>query len=92
MTLDEIRELLQVRDHPDGNCGGAHALLHEHIAHVAGRIGELQRLQRELTTLSRRCRPMRADPECAILAELRNDARSSARGAPKPHVRGAHRR
>ena len=92
MTLDEIRQLLQIRDNPQGDCTAAHALLDEHIAHVAARINELQRLEKELRTLRRACRPVHAETACAILVELGNDAARKPAKQAVPHVRGAHRR
>jgi Cd(II)/Pb(II)-responsive transcriptional regulator len=90
MTLDEIKQLLRVRDLPQDNCAAAHALLDEHVAHVATRIAELQQLERQLKALRRQCQPARAERECGIL-----DGLSQSRGAPKArpgaHVRGAHR-
>ena len=107
MSLDEIRQLLRVRDDPQGNCVAAHTLLDEHIAHVAARINELQRLERELKALRRACRSAHRQAQCAILSELggegaANSAQPNA-GRPKaggpnsgaqlpPHVRGSHRR
>ncbi len=91
MTLDEIRQLLRVRDDPKESCGAAHGLLDEHIAHVAARITELQRLKRELRALRQRCGPARADSGCAILTELGHDAAHGPSKKSTPHVRGAHR-
>ena len=96
MTLDEIRQLLRVRDDPGGHCDAAHALLDEHIAHISARISELQRLAEDLRTLRRHCRPL-VDTECGILAELGGEERgaealTSSATQPVPHVRGAHRR
>ena len=92
MTLDEIRQLLQIRDNPQGDCAAAHTLLDEHIAHVAARINELQRLEKELRTLRRACRPVHTETECAILVELGNDTAQKSAKQATPHVRGAHRR
>jgi len=97
MTLDEIRQLLRVRDDPAGDCDAAHALLDEHIEHISARISELQRLAEDLTTLRRHCRPLGVDAECGILAELGGEERvGDAVAGPStqqgPHVHGAHRR
>jgi Cd(II)/Pb(II)-responsive transcriptional regulator len=92
MTLDEIRQLLHIRDNPQGDCAAAHALLDDHVAHVAERIQELRRLERDLKGLRQACRTTEAETECALLAELGDDAASKARGKSLPHVRGAHRR
>jgi Cd(II)/Pb(II)-responsive transcriptional regulator len=92
MTLDEIRQLLHIRDNPQGDCLATHALLDDHIAHVAERITELQRLERDLKVLRRACRTAEADTKCAILAELGGEAGADSRRQPMPHVRGTHRR
>jgi len=90
MTLNEIRELLRFRDLPQDACEAAHALLDEHVAHVAARIGELQQLQKQLIALRRQCQRPRTKRECAILDELSHEAAAS-RPAGRAHVRGTHR-
>jgi Cd(II)/Pb(II)-responsive transcriptional regulator len=90
MTLDEIRELLRFRDLPQNHCEAAHALLDEHVAHVAARIAELQQLQRQLRALRRQCQVARADKECGILGELSHTSAAGGRKAAA-HVRGTHR-
>lgn len=92
MTLDEIRQLLRVRDVPQENCHAAHQLLDEHIAHVGTRITELQDLERQLKALRRECSSARAQHDCGILSGLglRTDAGSKKKNSVA-HVRGAHR-
>ncbi len=89
MTLEEIKQLLRVRDVPQANCEAAHRLLDEHIAHVAVRIEELQLLESQLKALRRECGPVRAQRPCGILDEL---GRGTSGGGKKsaPHVRGVH--
>ncbi|MBV9346276.1 MAG: Cd(II)/Pb(II)-responsive transcriptional regulator [Gammaproteobacteria bacterium] len=90
MTLDEIRQLLRLRDLPQDKCAAAHALLDEHVAHVGERISELQQLERQLQALRRQCQPAGSEHECAILDEL--SQHGSGTGTPRrPHVRGTHR-
>jgi Cd(II)/Pb(II)-responsive transcriptional regulator len=91
MTLDEIRQLLSFRDLPQENCAAAHALLDEHIAHVATRIVDLQNLKSQLKALRRRCRPARAEKACGILNELGHGAAGTGKQRSVLHVRGAHR-
>jgi Cd(II)/Pb(II)-responsive transcriptional regulator len=87
MTLDEIRVLLRFRDAPDVNCSEVNELLDAHIGHVAERIGDLQRLEKQLKSLRRLCRRAEAAKDCGILHELaRPGAVSSSRG----HVSRAH--
>jgi Cd(II)/Pb(II)-responsive transcriptional regulator len=90
MALDEIRQLLRFRDLPRDNCQAAHALLDEHVAHVAARIAELQQLERQLKALRRRCQPAREDKECGILGEL-SHAGAGVQKRSAAHVRGTHR-
>jgi Cd(II)/Pb(II)-responsive transcriptional regulator len=90
MTLEEIRQLLHVRDVPQENCEAAHQLLDEHIAHVALRVEELQQLERQLKALRRQCAPARDQKACAILDEL---GQGTVKGSDKKfnfHVRGTH--
>lgn len=89
MTLDEIRVLLQFRDAPNQDCGEVNALLDEHIGHVAERIGDLQRLEKQLKELRRLCRRTQAAKDCGILNEL---AQPNARAEPAVHVHGTHDR
>lgn len=67
MTLDEIRTLLAFRDAPTQSCAGVNALLDEHIGHVAKRIAELRRLERQLKALRSQCREEQAAQSCGIL-------------------------
>lgn len=92
MALDEIRQLLRVRDTPQENCHEAHRLLDEHIAHVGTRITELQDLERQLKALRRECNAARVEPDCGILSGLglRTEADSKKKSSAA-HVRGAHR-
>ena len=87
MTMDEIRQLLQFRDAPGADCGQVDALLDEHIEHVAQRIRELRKLERELRMLRARCAVPGA--ACGILEEL-DSAAAQPRPAPRRHIRGAH--
>jgi len=93
MALDEIRQLLRFRDRPLDNCDAAHALLDEHIAHVAARIAELQRLEGQLKALRRQCARARAAKECGILDGLSQGSpvAESARHKSRAHIRGSHR-
>ena len=91
MALDEIRQLLRVRDVPWENCDAAHRLLDEHIAHVGTRVSELQDLERQLKALRRECNPAREERECGILNGLGRRKVGSSNKNSAPHVRGAHR-
>lgn len=56
ITLDEIRVLLNFRDHPEQNYSGINELLDKHINHVVERVSVLSALEADLTELRGRCR------------------------------------
>ena len=91
MGLDEIRQLLRVRDIPEENCEEAHRLLDEHIEHVGTRISELQDLERQLKALRQECNSVREEKECGILNGLGRRKTAGSNKNSAPHVRGAHR-
>jgi Cd(II)/Pb(II)-responsive transcriptional regulator len=92
MALAEIRRLLRFRDRPLDNCEATHALLDEHIAHVAARIAELQRLERQLRTLRRQCERAREARQCGILDGLGQGLVGTSAGKKAAaHIRGSHR-
>ena len=87
MSLDEVRELLAVRDAPDADCGAANRVLDEHIGHVSRRIRELRALERQLKALRASCALVQPSADCGILVGL-----SSARELPSeaPHSGARH--
>lgn len=91
MTLDEIKQLLRFRDEPQSECGAAHALIDEHIAHIGERIAELGQLQTQLQALRLQCQPVGDAKKCGILDRLEQKSPGSPQGKKaKAHVRGAH--
>jgi Cd(II)/Pb(II)-responsive transcriptional regulator len=70
MTLDEIRVLLDLRDHPEQNCVGVNELLDKHIAEVSARIAALSTLEVQLKELRGRCVNTESTSACAILHAL----------------------
>lgn len=90
MTLDEIRRLLTFRDAPDGNCGEVNLLLDEHIGHVASRIAELKRLEKELRKLRGLCGTAQATRNCGILQRLSTPSADNLRD--QPQILGTHER
>jgi len=90
MTLDEVRELLRLRDAPEENCQEVNALLDKHIGHVARRIEQLRGLQQQLQVLRAQCGNERSTADCGILqglANLPDDARPANLGS---HGGGCH--
>ena len=74
MTLDEIRQLLNLRDRPELGCGEVNALVDAHIAQVRSKMKELRALERELMDLRRSCDSARTSRECGILNSLAEPA------------------
>lgn len=56
MTLNEIRILLRFNDATEDNCSEVNALLDAHIGHVAARVRELKKLEKQLKDLRKYCR------------------------------------
>lgn len=90
MALDEIRDLLSLRDAPGRHCGEVNALLDAHIAHVAERVRELRALQRELQLLRSRCVSPHSVAACGIIQELERAAAKPASARRRRHVAGVH--
>lgn len=95
MSLDEVRELLAVRDAPEAGCETANRVLDEHISHVSHRIRELRALERQLKELRGRCATSKRADECGILASLAAPALASetpTQGSPRAgrHLSDVH--
>ena len=90
MTLDEVRVLLRFRDAPQADCGEVDSLLDEHIGHVAQRIRELRKLERELRALHAQCGSPHAAASCGILTGIEEAGGHPAKAPARRHVRGAH--
>jgi Cd(II)/Pb(II)-responsive transcriptional regulator len=92
MTLDEIRKLLSFKDAPQADCGEVNALIDEHIGHVAMRIGELKRLEKQLKALREQCSRAVEAANCGILNGLTQSASPTGLKSEAAHVPGAHAR
>lgn len=78
MTLDEVRVLLDFRDHPDAACDGVNDMLDKHIGHVVERIASLSALEQQLRALRATCQAADASKACAILHALSEPAPASS--------------
>jgi Cd(II)/Pb(II)-responsive transcriptional regulator len=67
MNLAEVAALLRAQDHPDENCEDVTELLDGHIAEVARRIADLERLESYLTELRGCCVEGSVARQCGIL-------------------------
>jgi len=80
MSLDEVRELLAVRDAPDNR------VLDEHIGHVSRRIRELRALERQLKALRASCALVQPSADCGILVGLSSELEAPSQ-APRSGAR-----
>jgi Cd(II)/Pb(II)-responsive transcriptional regulator len=92
MTLDEIRALLNFRDAPTRDCAEVGALLDEHVRHVADRIAQLRRLERQLKQLRGLCASPGQAERCGILNEMSRAAKDGGPAASAGHIHGSHSR
>ncbi len=90
MTLVEIRVLLRFKDAPQVECCEVNALLDEHIGHVATRIRELRRLERQLKALREQCGQVVDAANCGILNGLTQSALPTGVTSADAHVPGSH--
>lgn len=82
-TLREIKELIELRDHPETACPEVRQQAEAKIAEITQKIRLLQGMKRELTRLSQACAGEARDHACPILVRLedgRRDGTPSNRG------------
>jgi DNA-binding transcriptional MerR regulator len=72
-TLEAIRELLDLSDHPDLPCHDADAIARRQLRQVKLRIARLEALRTELERMVHECRGGRA-ADCRVLEVLRDHA------------------
>ncbi|MHA6806186.1 heavy metal-responsive transcriptional regulator [Salinifilum ghardaiensis] len=77
MRLDEIAEVLALRDADQRPCGYVRGVLHEHVTDIDHRIAELQRLRQQLLDLDQRADRLAADPDataasCPLIDHVRH--------------------
>ena len=70
-TLEAIRELLDLGDHPDRPCAEADAIARRQLQEVERRLARLQALRTELRRMVQECSGGRS-AECRVLEVLRD--------------------
>lgn len=68
-TIEEIRSLLDLSDHPDRDCGEADAIASRHLAQVEAKIAQLAALRDELRRIIGSCRGGIA-ADCRVIEAL----------------------
>ncbi len=90
MTLNEIRSLLNLRDHPQDDCASVNGLIDAHIQHVQPRVAGLQALQEQLLELRQRCATAQEVEHCPILQQLQVSGGVAAPADDDSHVGRSH--
>ena len=67
-SIEDIKELLELSQHPEKPCHDAHGIAVQHLKNVQDRIAKLRRLERELTRVSKCDADSMA--ECAVIETL----------------------
>ncbi|MBL0914447.1 MAG: helix-turn-helix domain-containing protein [Sphingopyxis sp.] len=68
-TIEEIRSLLDLSDHPDRDCGEADRIATRHLEQVEEKIAQLSLLRDELARIIGRCRGGLAG-DCRVIEAL----------------------
>lgn len=72
LSLDEIGQLLTLRERPEAARQEAQVLSEHKLAEIEHHLGELQALKAELSTLLQRCRS--STGKCPILDHMQHDS------------------
>lgn len=67
-SIEDIKELLELSQHPEKPCHDAHGIAVQHLKNVQSRIAKLRRLERELKRVSN-C-DAESMAECAVIETL----------------------
>ena len=68
-TIEEIRSLLDLSDHPERDCGEADRIATGHLEQVEAKIAQLEALRNELARIVGRCRGGLAG-DCRVIEAL----------------------
>jgi MerR family Zn(II)-responsive transcriptional regulator of zntA len=75
LTLDEIKEILALKDGRSLTCQAVHDRLSQKVQDIEDKIRHLQTLRSELLPLIERCQtnldPLNTDQQCIVLEETR---------------------
>jgi Cd(II)/Pb(II)-responsive transcriptional regulator len=70
MSLEDIRRLLGLAEHPEADCGAVDRMIEEHLIRVRTRLADLRQLEQQLEALRRQCTMQTSVDRCGILQEL----------------------
>lgn len=77
-TIEEIRSLLDLSDHPARDCGDADRIATQHLEQVEGKIAQLTALRDELARIVGRCRGGLAG-DCRVIEALGDHSQCESR-------------
>ena len=77
-TIQEVRSLLDLSDHPDRDCMEADRIATSHLVQVEAKIAQLEALRDELARIVGRCRGGVA-ADCRVIEALGNHAMCDTR-------------
>src|SRR5438552_18942461 len=80
-TLNEIKQLIALRSHPDTACAEVRQQAEAKIADIAEKINHLRAMRRDLTRLSRECGGKPQPHRCPILNDL--EGKTKSKGAKR---------
>jgi DNA-binding transcriptional MerR regulator len=69
LSIEAIRDLIDLSDHPETPCARADAIAAEHLSGVRAKIAQLQRLERELERIVSHCAGHTVE-DCYVLRAL----------------------
>ena len=72
LTIDSIRELIDLSSHPDQPCAQADRIAAEQLVSVREKIGKLKRLEHELERISGHCDGEHSIRDCYVIRALAN--------------------
>lgn len=73
LSIDDIRELLDLSTHPEQPCTNANRIAENHLAHIRDKIAKLQQLEAELHRIATGCHSERIE-DCYVIQALSNHA------------------
>ncbi|MCB5423688.1 helix-turn-helix domain-containing protein [Altererythrobacter sp. CC-YST694] len=77
-TIDDIRSLLDLADHPERDCAEADNITTRHLRQVEAKISHLTRLRDELVRVSGRCRGGLSS-DCQVIETLADHGHCTAK-------------
>ncbi len=78
-SLEDIRALLNLADHPEASCSDADNIARRQLANVRARIAELQTLEKELERMITEC-PAGEVRRCRVIEVISDHARCRYHG------------